>query len=79
MSVFCWSNSYVTVTRHTLLVTRKVSNGRSKRKLEARVISTEKACEEETIKRRRKLGYEKASKQKNTSSNEGSSYKPKAF
>ena len=51
----------------------------AKRKSKARVRSSEKACEEETKKRRRKLRYEKPSKQKKTSSIEGSSYRSGTF
>ena len=43
----------------------------AKRRSKARVKSAEKAFEEERKKRRRKPRYEKASKQKKTSSNEG--------
>ena len=51
----------------------------AKRKSKDRIRSAEKACEEGAKKRRRKLRYEKATKQKKTSSHEGSSYKSGAF
>ena len=51
----------------------------AKRKSIERVRAAEKACEEETKQRRRKLRYDKSSKQKNAKSTEGSSYKSGAF